>query len=244
MEFMMEKIYTNDSQEIAFSHIKAGHASVLIVAHGFYNNKDTFLFKDIADMFAKEYDVILFDFRGHGKSSGLFTWTSKEPEDLRTIIDYAKKQAYQKIGVVGFSLGAAITLIEASQNQDMDCIISVSAPYDFWKIDYRFWEEEMLNDLKLNIGPKGKGKGIRPGNPFIPKVRPIDIVHKISPIPILFAHGEKDWLIAPHHSETLYEKALEPKQLHIFPKAGHAEKIYDNFPKEFEHVCLDWLKNI
>ena len=120
-------------------------------------------------------------------------------------------------------------------------MISVSSPYDFWKIDYRFWEKEMLEDLKLNLGAKGKGKGLRPGNPFLPKVRPIDVVAKIAPRPILFIHGRQDWLIHPIHSAKLFRKAKQPKKLVLVDNAGHAEKIYDINPDKFIKICSDWF---
>ncbi|MCK5346730.1 MAG: alpha/beta fold hydrolase, partial [Candidatus Heimdallarchaeota archaeon] len=209
------ELITPDNKKISFNHINNDHADIIIVAHGFYNNKGTLLFQKIAQEFSEKYDVIVFDFRGHGQSDGLFTWTSEEAQDLRLMVSYAKEQGYRRVGVIGFSLGAAITLIEGAANRDIDSIISVSAPYDFWKINYRFWEEGMLEDLKLNLGPKGKGKGIRPGSPFLNKVRPIDIVGNIAPTPVLFLHGKDDWLIKSSHSDKLFKKAKDPKAIEI-----------------------------
>ena len=238
----IKHIISDDHIKIAYDHYQAGHSKVLIIAPGFYNNKDTYLFKKIAQSFFTQYDIILFDFRGHGKSTGAFEWTASEANDLASVIKYAKEQRYGKIGVMGFSLGAAISLIEASHNQDIDTLIIVSAPFDFWKINYHFWKPEMIADLKLNLGPKGRGKSIRPGHPFNKKIKPIDIVDQISPIPVLFIHGQKDWLISYRHSIRLYKKAIRPKELVIIPDAGHAEKIYDSNPEIFEDICLRWLE--
>ncbi len=235
-------LVTEDGQSIALAHYRKGFSNAIIIAHGFYNNKDTVLFRQIAERISEYYDVITFDFRGHGKSSGLFSWTSREPMDLKAVVSYVKKEGYQKIGVMGFSLGASIALIEASRNQDINSLITVSAPYDFWKINYHFWEPDMLEDLKLNMGKKGKGKGMRPSSPFFKKVSPIDIVDKICSRPVLFIHGEKDWLIKPAHSKRLFEKASEPKVLKIFEGAGHAERIFDCFPDQFIAICADWFK--
>ena len=233
---------TEDGKRIAFSHFKGGFSTVIIIAHGFYNNKDTVLFRGIAGAFSKEYDVITFDFRGHGKSSHVFTWTAHEQKDLRAIIAYAKECRYEKIGVIGFSLGAAIALLEASCHQNIDSVIAVSSPADLREIDYHFWEKDMLEDLKLNLGMKGRGKGIRPGNPFLVKTRPIDVVDKISPTPVLFLHGEKDWLIKPGHSQRLLDRAKEPKALAIMNDGGHAERMFDEFPDQFMKICLDRFK--
>jgi len=232
---------TKDLHRIEALHYEQGFKKAIVLAHGFFNTKDAYLFQGIAKALAFHYDVVAFDFRGHGKSSGLFTWTSKECADLQAVIAYVKNCGYGSIGLMGFSLGAAICLIEAAQDQDIKTVIAVSAPYDFWKIDFHFWKPGMLDDLKLNLGFKAKGKGVRPGNPWQLKIAPIDIVDRISPRPVLFIHGAKDWLIDPKHSQELYKKAKEPKKLVILPKIGHAETMFDQEPDLFMKPCLDWF---
>lgn len=235
-------ITTVDKHKISVSELRRDQEVAIIVAHGFYNNKDTHLFKSISEMFFNHYDTFTFDFRGHGKSSGFFSWTAYEPTDLRAVVSYVGKLGYKKIGLIGFSLGAATALIEASQNSQIDSVVAVSAPYDFWQINFHFWEPEMVKDLKLNLGHKGKGKGVRPGNPFLPKIKPIDAVaERVNLAPILFVHGQNDWLIKPNHSDELYKKAKEPKEIVRMNGVGHAEKIFDDQPAEFEKICVDWF---
>jgi glycosyltransferase involved in cell wall biosynthesis/pimeloyl-ACP methyl ester carboxylesterase len=232
-------VMTEDGKRIAFVHVKGGFSKVIIIAHGFYTNKDTALFKSMTDAFSKEYDVIAFDFRGHGKSSDVFTWTALEQKDLRAIAAYARENKYEKIGVIGFSLGAAIALIEASLHQNIDSVIAVSSPADLGSIDFRFWEKDMWRDLMLNFGIKGQGKGVRPGSLALQKIRPSDIIDKISPTPVLFIHGEKDWLVKVRHSQFLFARAKGPKALTIIKDGGHAERMFDAFPDQFMKICLD-----
>jgi len=232
---------TQDCHRIEAVHHEQGFKKVVILAHGFFNAKDAYLFREIAKALAFHYDVVAFDFRGHGKSSGLFTWTAKECADLQAVIAYVKDCGYESIGLMGFSLGAAISLLEAAQNPDIKTVIAVSAPYDFWKIDYHFWKPGMLDDLKLNLGYKAKGKGVRPSHPWQPKIAPIDVVDRISPRPVLFIHGAEDWLINPKHSRELYNKAKEPKKIVIIEKVGHAETMFDQQPDLFMKPCLEWF---
>ena len=96
----------------------------------------------------------------------------------------------------------------------------------------------MWEDLKLNFGLKGQGKLVRMGSPSLQKIRPSDIVDKISPIPVLFLHGEKDWLVKLSHSRLLFNKAKEPKALTIMKDGGHAERMFDAFPDQFMKICL------
>ncbi len=236
-------ILTTDSHKIAVRHLGKSRDEAVILAHGFSTHKDMALFKEMSEMFLGHYDVVTFDFRGHGESGGLFSWTSHEARDLHAVISFAERKGYKKIGLIGFSLGAAATLIEASQNPNsiIKSIIAVSTPYDLWKIDFHFWNPRMLDDMKFNRGPKGKGKFVRPGNPFLPKMKPLHAVQKIETVPILFMHGESDWLIRPHHSEKLFAAAKTPKELRIIPEAGHAEMIFNQSPEKFESICMEWF---
>ena len=118
-------ILTDDRHKIALTELRNGRETAVIVAHGFYNNKDTHLFKEISAMLYQHYDTFSFDFRGHGKSSGLFSWTAYEPTDLRAFVSYVKNLGYSKIGLIGFSLGAATSLIESSRNNQIDAVIAV-----------------------------------------------------------------------------------------------------------------------
>lgn len=236
-------VHTQDNHRISLLHYKKGHRKVIILAHGFFNNKDVYLFREMFKKLGNYYDVIAFDFRGHGKSSGFFSWTTKERADLQVILTYIKDHEYESIGLMGFSLGAAVSLIEAAHNKDIKTVVSVSSPYDFWKIDYRFWEKGMMEDLKLNLGYKGKGKGVLPGNPLGPKIIPLNIVHQISPRPVLFIHGSEDWLINVRHGKKLYAQAKEPKKLEIIQGGGHAEKLFDDKPEEFMTIVLKWFKD-
>jgi len=118
-------------------------------------------------------------------------------------------------------------------------VIAVSPPVDIKTINFHFWEKDMWKDLVLNLGDKGRGKGVRMGSLSLQKMRPIDIVSKVSPVPVLFMHGEKDWLIKPEHSRRLFDMAKEPKALSIIKDGGHAERIFDEFPEQFMEICLN-----
>lgn len=88
-------LLTVDHQRIAYRHYNGGHDKLIIIAHGFYNSKDAVILKKLVESLYDEYDVFMFDFRGHGKSSGLYTWTSKEGRDLKAVLDYVDEK-YKK----------------------------------------------------------------------------------------------------------------------------------------------------
>lgn len=218
-------IRTIDNKRIQLDQYLAGHSQVIILAHGFYNSKKAVLFKEMAAGLLEDSDVIVFDFRGHGQSSGLFTWTVNEHRDLQAVLDFAERN-YERIGVIGFSLGAAISLLTAARDSRIHSLIAVSPPYDFNHINYQFWKMGVMENIVYNVFQEGRtGKGIRPGWPWHKKTKPIDVVDRIH-IPILFVHGEKDWLIVPEHSRQLFRKATKPKELVVIKGATHAEYIF------------------
>lgn len=231
---------TLDKQKIAYTHYNAGHQELIIIAPGFFNSKDSLLIKKLKDDLIDKYDVLIFDFRGHGKSSGSYTWTSKENSDLEAVLDYAKAK-YQKIGIISFSFGAAISIRVLTERDDVTSLIAISAPYDCSKIDYHFWNLDIENDILYNLGQGKTGKGIRSGAFWLDKKKPIDLVEKLK-CPVLYIHGDKDWVTGYAHSERLYEKTQAKKKLAIIKNGSHAEYLLRKNEQETVNLIRDWLE--
>src|SRR4029079_19104721 len=102
-------------------------------------------------------------FRGHGQSRGFFTWTAKEHLDLEAVVDLIRPK-YHKVGVIAFSLGAAIAINTIGETAPVDSLIAVSAPSSFWRIDYQVWRMGIKENIIYNLFQEGRiGKGVRPG---------------------------------------------------------------------------------
>lgn len=235
-----QEIYLNasDGVKIAINQHKTGHDEVLIIAHGWFMTKDSAYFSDMANVFSQDFDVIAMDFRGHGKSSGFYTFTSKEPMDLKAVVDYAKQQ-YSKVYLLGFSLGAALVLIHSAIEKDVDKVITVSAPHSFIKIENQMWRKEAwLNTLrKFELI---RWVTVRPSLIIGKKIRPIDIVDKID-VPTLFIAGEKDVTVKAWHSKSLYRIAKCKKHFELFKDCNHAEDLFSQEREKFINICMDWL---
>jgi alpha/beta superfamily hydrolase len=185
--------------------------------------------------------VIIFDFRGHGKSGGKFTWGSRETMDMAAIMNYASSGGYSHIGILAFSLGAAAAINSASGRNDIDSMILVSCPSSFEAIDYHFWEPEMLSDLKDNMECKWEGKGVRSGNPFLAKDKPVNSVKSLKNIPILFIHGDNDWVVKERHSKKLYEAANTYKRIEIVKGGLHAERLIQLHTEMMARLISEWF---
>ena len=71
---------------------------------------------------------------------------------------------------------------------------------------------------------------------------PQDMVAQISPRPILFIHAGSDNLVSAEESETLYERAGEPKKLIIVPGATHVDFYLGDAFNQVTAVSLDWFR--
>lgn len=185
----------------------------------------------------------MFDFRGHGKSGGLFSWISNEGEDLKAVLDYIEGK-YKKTGMIAFSLGASVAINVLAQDKRVDSLICVSAASDPDKIDYNFWNLDLKGDLAYTLfTPDGlKGRGFRPGVFWHKKQKPVDNIDKIN-IPICYIHGDKDWVIKPWHSQALYDKTQAPKRLVIIKNGPHAEYLLKDSREEFVREIKEWLQS-
>jgi len=233
-------LFTSDHQEIHYDHYRNGHRKIIVIAHGFFNSKEAVLLKMLAGELIDEYDVLVMDFRGHGKSKGVFYWTAKEHLDMEAVLRYVR-QTYVQAGVIGFSLGAATSIIAAARTDLIDSLISVSAPVEFEKIDYRFWELDVENDIYYNLVGEGRiGKGVRPGPFWLKKDKPGNLVDKIK-IPVLYIHGEADWLIKPFHSEKLFKNTVSKKRLVLIKNGPHAEYLLRKDKEETLSAIKEWF---
>ena len=193
------KLKTVDNIEIAINHFQNGFDSVLLIFPGWFMTKDSNAFREISKTFAQEIDVITVDFRGHGKSKGFYTFTKKEIFDIEAIINYAKSK-YSNINIMGFSLGASLSLITGAKYKEINKIIAISPATNFYKIENHFWKPEawIPTFKKLELD---RWCSIRPEIPFGERINPIDIVDKIE-APTLFMAGEKDPTVYAWHTDT------------------------------------------
>jgi pimeloyl-ACP methyl ester carboxylesterase len=235
-------LLTSDNQKISYRHYKTGHDKAIIIAHGFYNSKDAVILQRLAETLYDEYDVCMFDFRGHGKSSGLYTWTSKEGRDLKAVFDYVNGK-YKKVGMLAFSFGGSVAINTLAHDLRVDSLICISSASDPNKVDYNFWKLDVKGDLIYTLfSAEGrKGKGVRPGPFWLKKEKPIDTVVKIK-IPILYIHGEKDWVIKPWHSQALYDRTQSKKKSVIIKNGPHAEYLIRDYFGQFMAEVKTWFK--
>jgi len=237
---LIQSVITTDRVTISVALYRTRvHDAVLVVCPGFFQSKETPTFQRMSQELANGRDVLVMDFRGHGRSSGLYTFSTREGADLEAVLDWAKAR-YQRLGVIGFSLGAAIALNALSRDNDkVRSLVAVSAPCAFEEIEFKWWTPQAIRTGLQGLEP---GAGCRLGNLFLKKARPIDSIRQLFGVSILLIHGTNDPIVHPRHSRKLYEAAPERKRLELIEGGGHAGELYRRNPTRFLAIVQPWLQ--
>ncbi len=167
------------------------------------------------------YDLFLFDWRAHGTSGGDFTSLGYyEARDLQVALDYASGRGHGKVGVLGYSMGAAAAILEGARDNRLAALVSDSsfATLDD-SIDAAF---PILAHLPVfPFAPLATRIAEYRTGLLASAVRPIDHVAELAPRPILFIYGTADQFVPPADTRRLYGAAGEPKELLKVVGAGH-----------------------
>jgi pimeloyl-ACP methyl ester carboxylesterase len=216
----------------------------IVVAHGFTGSVERPAFGRIAERLARQNAVVSLSFRGHGRSSGRTSVGPEEVLDLAASVQLAGELGYARVAVVGFSMGAAVSLLYAA-GHPVDAVVSVSAP-SRWYIR----QTSAMRRLHWLIeAPHGRLLapilGVRLGRPWpqVP-VSPIEVVHRIAPTPLLLVHGDRDHYFPAEHATALYRAAGMGTRLWLEPGMGHAESgvtpgLVDRIATWLNQTCGD-----
>ncbi|HEX6523167.1 MAG TPA: alpha/beta fold hydrolase [Streptosporangiaceae bacterium] len=219
-------LVTEDGVPIDAAHLPGSGDLAIVLAHGFTLSWQRPNVWRIANRLNKMAGVVVFDFRGHGRSGGLSTLGDREIKDLDVAVAWARELGYQRIAAIGFSMGASVVLRYAGLTGGIDAVVSVSGPGRWYyrgtermrrvhmAVEHRLGRMVTRRWLKTRVSPNGW----KP----VP-VPPAEAAAKIAPVPLLIVHGDKDLYFPAEHARQLYMAASEPKELWLIPGMGHAE---------------------
>ena len=184
------------------------------------------------------FNVLRFDFRGHGISSNspnytIRQWTTgKELMDVKAAIDFLRNRGESRMGLLGISRGGAAGMICASMDGNIRAVVMDSTPDTRATLEYymykwvsifttmsRFyralprWAYWAVSYLVVKISE------LRTSCRFPSVARAL----RKKKCPVLMIYGMKDSYIDVSHANYLYACASEPKELWLVPGAKHNE---------------------
>jgi fermentation-respiration switch protein FrsA (DUF1100 family) len=172
---------------------------------------------------ARGVNVLLFDYRGYGRSEGRVTDEHGIYADADAAYDYLVKErgvSHQRIALYGQSLGTTAAVDLASRKGCAGGLILESGL-------------SSASDMAAEVLP------------FLPRFlhaltrNRFDSARKLQGVscPVLIAHGALDSTIPVEQAGKLYNAAPEPKRLIILPDAGHNDVVARGGPDYLDTVA-------
>jgi putative redox protein len=207
-----------------------GGTQALVLCHGFPAGPlgaagSAQTYPELADRLAAElgWPVLTFNFRGTGDSPGDFSlggWLS----DLRTAVDAAlAADGVNGVWIAGFGTGGALAICAAGEDERVRGVAALGAPsgFDDWASD-----PSRLLAYSRKIGVI-RDRGFPPDidawvrERELREIRPLALIGKIPPRPILLVHGEDDTAVPPSDARELADAADAMVELRLLAGAGH-----------------------
>ncbi len=168
------------------------------------------------------FDALMFDWRAHGRSGGAFCSLGfHERLDLVAALTYAEARTGRPIVGLGYSMGAAVGILGGADDRRLVALVADSSFATVeGSLDTAF---PILSQPKLPAFPFASialriaelQTGLRSTD-----IRPVDVVGRWTPRPILFVSGSRDNLVPPSESDALAAAAPFGDVLRL-AEAGH-----------------------
>jgi fermentation-respiration switch protein FrsA (DUF1100 family) len=209
----------------------------IVMAHGdgYHRADPTIGMLEIAKGLTEHgYNALMFDLRGHGESGeGRLTGGYYERRDILGAISYIKGRGVlpRHIGLLGFSMGAAASLLAAAENKELPALVTDSCWADLMDMIKSEVARHPLMPRFLTPVIPGIAKILYGVD--VEEIKPLQAVNKIAPRPIFFIHGEADRRVPVENARRLYQANNNHSNvLWIVPNARHA-RTYKAQPEEY-----------
>ena len=219
----------------------------IILCHGLGSNRSDLL--DIAvGLHQASFNLLLFDFRGHGGSAGRITsFGSREQRDLEgalACLGQSSEVPARPYGVYGISMGGAVALMVAARDERLGAVIADSP--------YANLEQTLGHHMRL----------LYPWLPSIPflwliattyrlrfgtwprHVAPKQSVAQLSPRAWMLIHGSQDHRMPVTEARALFEASGEPKELFMVDGANHLEGFAMDPAKYLQRLIRFFQKHL
>lgn len=185
---------------------------------------------------AQHYNVFLLDYRGYGASQGTPS-VEGALSDINSAMEYLLQRSDvdpQRIVVLGQSLGGALATYYVAHSPHRKNIKALIVESAF--ASYRQIAREKLASFWLSW-PVQWPLSFTIDDTY----STLPVVDKVSPIPLLLVHGDKDVVVPLHHGQALFAAAAQPKEFWIVPGGGHIEAFRH---KLYQERLVQYLERV
>jgi uncharacterized protein len=224
-------VTASDGTRIAGWYIPAGSqnaaAPTIVLAHGAGNAKSEML--AWAAPLHADYNLVLFDFRNHGQSSGdVTTLGVREVRDLQAVLDWLERtKAPPSVAVLGVSMGGVTALDEAAGDERVGAVILDST------------HATLVGALQAQLQQEGfplslpgawsilLGGLLRTGEDMS-VADPLESIGRVGERPVLIVAAGEDEEVGPTDVDDLMREAKDQGakvELKTCPAAGHGKSV-------------------
>ena len=202
----------------------------IIVLHGSSSVKDNYISMEMSRVLSQAgYDLLLFDFRGHGESDGkAFSLGAWETRDIAGAIAYLEGRGVRDVGVLAYSMGAAAALLAAPDHPQIRAIVADSSFARLSTVIQREGSKHIFFMPLMYPGVAAMSKlmyGIDPN-----ETQPRRAVAQLRDRPLLLIHSTGDNLIPVSEAYELKKAGAGNPNLILWvaPGVAHVSAFADN----------------
>lgn len=189
-------------------------------------------------LWRKGFNVIAYSYRGMTSSDRApVTFGIKEVLELQAVIAFARKRVKNaRIGLLGYSMGAVVSLLGAAGEPGVEALV-LDSPF---------------SDLRMLLTENVHRATHLPGAPFVwlaglmlrlrtgcslSECSPVAALSALEPRPLFFIHGGADAITSVNHSRRLYDAYRGPREIWIVQGAPHTGAYFADRPLYIERVA-------
>ena len=217
---MFGEISNSQGENLDYSfHPAASEGPIVVLGHGVTGNKDRPFIAALSAALAREgFGALRFSFAGNGDSEGRFeeATISKEVDDLGAVLDALEGPP---LCYVGHSMGAAVGVLRASQDQRISLLVSLAG-----MVHTRAFAAREFGDVVPDEGLMWDEPDCPLSQIYVDDMNRLDSVVERAlsiAIPWLLVHGSGDDVVPIQDAHDIFARANEPKQLVQIPHADH-----------------------
>jgi fermentation-respiration switch protein FrsA (DUF1100 family) len=208
--------------------------ATILVFHGNAQNLSTHV-NSVLWLVQEGFNLFIFDYRGYGRSEGSPGIKGVHLDGaaaLEMVMNLPRVRSMPVV-VLGQSIGGAIAIYTVAHAPDKSRIAALVIDSAF--ASYRLIAREKLDSFWLTW-PFQYPLSFLVGDSY----SPVQWISKVSPVPVLIMHGEKDTVVPNRHSRMLYDAASQPKEYWTTPAPGHIMSFAD---EAIRRKFVEFLRN-
>jgi dipeptidyl aminopeptidase/acylaminoacyl peptidase len=223
---------------------QSGSPQVVVISPGHKGRRESLLGIAVA-LWRKGFNVLTYSYRGMpGSDRTIVTMGVREVQELESAIAFSRRRVRgARIGLLGYSMGAVVSLLGAAGDPSVEALV-LDSPY---------------SDLRKVIKENIRRYTLLPGAPFVAVVglwlrirhgvrisesSPISVLSGLESRPVFFIHGGADAITSVHHSRQLHDAYKGPREIWVVQGSPHTGAYFADRQLYLERVAGFFARNL